>query len=130
MTHEYDSRVRLTSTTHEYDSRVRLASTARESDSRVRLVSTPREYDSRPPALPQNTLEYLTFAALSKVFAATTTYPYQVLRARLQDQHRSYTGVIDVTRTTYRQVMQRERGGAGEGGGGGGARPICRRVAG
>ena len=28
---------------------------------------------------------YLTFAAISKLFAALTTYPYQVVRARLQD---------------------------------------------
>jgi len=44
-----------------------------------------------------STMEYLSFAAMSKIIAATLTYPYQVLRARLQDQHRSYKGVIDVT---------------------------------
>jgi len=49
----------------------------------------------------QGTLEYLCFAALSKVFAASVTYPYQVVRARLQDQHRHYNGVIDVIQQTF-----------------------------
>lgn len=44
----------------------------------------------------QTTLEYLSFAAVSKIIAACVTYPYQVLRSRLQDQHVSYSGVIDV----------------------------------
>lgn len=45
-------------------------------------------------------LEYLVFAALSKLFATTVTYPYQVIRARLQDQHKKYAGIVDcVTRT-------------------------------
>lgn len=47
-------------------------------------------------------LEYISFAALSKVIAASSTYPYQVVRSRLQDQHRSYTGVLDVIRQTWR----------------------------
>lgn len=41
-------------------------------------------------------------AALSKIFAVATTYPYQVVRARLQDQHSRYDGVIDVIRRTWR----------------------------
>lgn len=47
-------------------------------------------------------MEYLTFAAISKLIAAGTTYPYQVVRARLQDQHRNYKGVTDVIRQTWR----------------------------
>uniref|UniRef100_A0A1A7Y489 Solute carrier family 25 member 32 n=1 Tax=Iconisemion striatum TaxID=60296 RepID=A0A1A7Y489_9TELE len=49
-----------------------------------------------------NALEYITMAALSKLFAVATTYPYQVVRARLQDQHNRYNGVIDVVMRTWR----------------------------
>lgn len=50
----------------------------------------------------QETSEYLTFAALSKLFAAGVTYPYQVVRARLQDQHRNYRGTWDCVDQTWR----------------------------
>lgn len=50
----------------------------------------------------QNTLEYITMAALSKLFAVATTYPYQVVRVRLQDQHNKYNGVVDVMSRTWR----------------------------
>lgn len=32
------------------------------------------------------------------MIAAATTYPYQVLRARLQDQHHNYQGTLDCTK--------------------------------
>ncbi|KAI4883108.1 hypothetical protein NFI96_003725 [Prochilodus magdalenae] len=54
------------------------------------------------PGLYRNPLEYITMAALSKIFAVATTYPYQVVRARLQDQHNTYLGVVDVIRRTWR----------------------------
>ncbi|KAI9257998.1 mitochondrial carrier domain-containing protein [Phascolomyces articulosus] len=42
-------------------------------------------------------MEYLGMAASSKVVATVTTYPYQVLRSRLQDRSTrdAYKGVID-----------------------------------
>ncbi|XP_057195784.1 solute carrier family 25 member 32b isoform X2 [Triplophysa rosa] len=49
-----------------------------------------------------NPLEYITMAALSKIFAVATTYPYQVIRARLQDQHNKYDGALDVIGRTWR----------------------------
>ncbi|XP_037070413.1 mitochondrial folate transporter/carrier-like [Pollicipes pollicipes] len=52
----------------------------------------------RPVQHRLSTLEYLQFAALSKLFAACITYPYQVVRARLQDHRASYSGSADVIR--------------------------------
>jgi solute carrier family 25 folate transporter 32 len=60
------------------------------------------DYYNQMPNTKLGTVEYLCFAALSKIFAATTTYPYQVIRARLQDQHRHYSGAIDVIQQTFR----------------------------
>ena len=40
-------------------------------------------------------------AACSKVVAVSVTYPYQVVRARLQDQEQKYAGIRDIVRRTY-----------------------------
>ena len=50
----------------------------------------------------QGTLEYLTGAAISKLIAAVATYPYQVVRARLQDQQSNYSGALNCVRQTFR----------------------------
>lgn len=60
------------------------------------------KYKKMPSEAKLNALEYITMAALSKIFAVATTYPYQVVRARLQDQHNKYNGVLDVVRRTWR----------------------------
>ncbi|KAG9279538.1 solute carrier family 25 member 32a [Astyanax mexicanus] len=46
-------------------------------------------------------LEYIVMAAVSKIAAVAATYPYQVVRARLQDQHNNYSGIADVIRRTW-----------------------------
>ncbi|XP_019383594.1 PREDICTED: mitochondrial folate transporter/carrier isoform X1 [Gavialis gangeticus] len=61
------------------------------------------KYKNRPSDTKLNTAEYITMAALSKIFAVSATYPYQVVRARLQDQHNTYSGVVDVIRRTWRK---------------------------
>ena len=55
-----------------------------------------------------NTLELISFAAISKTFAAVCCYPYQVIKSRLQVQHEyvehRYTGV----KNTITSICRRE----------------------
>ena len=44
----------------------------------------------------QGASEYIFFAAMSKLLAAVTTYPYQVVRARLQDQNGRHSRAIEL----------------------------------
>lgn len=60
------------------------------------------EYRQQPIDSKLSNSEYLIFAAISKFKAAITTYPYQVIRARLQDQHHSYKGTLDCIKQTYK----------------------------
>jgi len=48
------------------------------------------------------TSEYIVFAAMSKLCAIASTYPYQVMRARLQDHHHNYRGIWDCIQSTWR----------------------------
>ncbi|KAL8181823.1 UNVERIFIED_CONTAM: hypothetical protein K2H54_031038 [Gekko kuhli] len=66
------------------------------------LKSEYNKHWNRPSDSKLSTLEYITMAALSKIFAVSATYPYQVVRARLQDQHNRYSGVVDVMHRTWR----------------------------
>ncbi|GLH03484.1 Mitochondrial folate transporter/carrier [Gryllus bimaculatus] len=59
------------------------------------------QYRRYPIDTKLGTAEYLTFAALSKLLAAAATYPYQVVRARLQDQHHDYKGSLDCVLRTW-----------------------------
>lgn len=47
-------------------------------------------------------VENIGLAASSKFIAAATTYPYQVVRARLQDHHHDYRGTWHCIQSTFR----------------------------
>lgn len=55
----------------------------------------------------QSALTYITMAALSKIVAVVVTYPYQVIRARLQDRTYSqhYEGITDL----ISKILKNER---------------------
>ncbi|KAL8575033.1 hypothetical protein ACOMHN_063565 [Nucella lapillus] len=65
------------------------------------------QYRKQPLDTKLGSIEYILFAATSKMFAACLTYPYQVIRSRLQDQHRVYKGVIDVCQQIVRKESYR-----------------------
>ena len=58
------------------------------------------EHKGEPPEL--DTFHYSTFSSMSKVLAVVSTYPFQLIRARLQDQHQNYKNIFDVIRKTYK----------------------------
>ncbi|XP_014221573.1 mitochondrial folate transporter/carrier-like [Trichogramma pretiosum] len=59
-------------------------------------------YLNQPINRKLETIEYVTFAAISKLFAVAATYPYQVLRSRLQDLNHNYTGTIDCIKRIWK----------------------------
>ncbi|KAH8411057.1 hypothetical protein KR222_011281, partial [Zaprionus bogoriensis] len=65
------------------------------------------EYRKLPIDTKLATSEYLAFAAMSKLIAAAATYPYQVVRARLQDHHHRYSGTWDCIKQTWRYERMR-----------------------
>jgi len=60
------------------------------------------DYYNLPLSAKLGNKEYLMFAATSKLVAAFSTYPYQVVRARLQDRALKYNGALDCITRTYR----------------------------
>ncbi|XP_019869473.1 mitochondrial folate transporter/carrier isoform X1 [Aethina tumida] len=65
------------------------------------------QYRKLPHDSKLTTGEYLSFAAISKLIAAAATYPYQVLRTRLQDQHHDYKGTWDCIKKTWKYERMR-----------------------
>ncbi|ETN74346.1 hypothetical protein NECAME_13033, partial [Necator americanus] len=55
------------------------------------------------PGLYRGTRDYLMFSALSKSIATTVTFPYQVLRTRMQDHNVRSGGVWRTTVDTLRR---------------------------
>ncbi|KAI1724108.1 mitochondrial carrier protein [Ditylenchus destructor] len=55
-----------------------------------------------PTDSPLDTMDYLFFSTMSKTLSTIFTFPYQVLRTRLQDQHVNYSGVIDCVKKTVK----------------------------
>lgn len=49
-----------------------------------------------------NSSHYLIFSGLSKSLAVISTYPFQVIRSRIQDQHRNYKSLNEIITTTYK----------------------------
>lgn len=50
-------------------------------------------------------LDFLSLSAVSKIFAGSVTYPYQVVRARLQiyDANQKYRNARDVCKQVFKQ---------------------------
>ncbi|KXJ27628.1 mitochondrial folate transporter/carrier [Exaiptasia diaphana] len=61
-------------------------------------------YFNQPVNQKLNSYEYLIMASISKIFAASATYPYQVVRSRLQNHNTigQYNGAIDIIRKIIR----------------------------
>ena len=49
-----------------------------------------------------NSIHYLVFSGLSKTFAVLMTFPFQVVRARIQDQHQNYKSLTHVIQNLYK----------------------------
>lgn len=49
-----------------------------------------------------NVTHFTLFSSVSKMISVICTYPFQLCRARLQDQHQNYKNFLDVIVTTYK----------------------------
>lgn len=58
-------------------------------------------HNNMPISTKLGVAQYLIFAAVSKFVAVSVTYPYQVVRARLQNQFYSYDGNVDCMKTVW-----------------------------
>lgn len=67
------------------------------------LKTSYNKYRHQPIDAKLKSSEYLLFAAVSKLIAAITTYPYQVVRARLQDANCTFSGTRDCVIKTIRK---------------------------
>jgi solute carrier family 25 (mitochondrial folate transporter), member 32 len=49
-----------------------------------------------------DTVHFSLFSGLSKILAVVCTYPFQLIKARIQDQHQNYKSLFDVIHKTYK----------------------------
>ena len=66
------------------------------------MIKFYNKYQNRDMNTSLKSSECLIISALSKIIAVSVTYPYQVVRLRLQNQFANYKGSIDCIRTTFR----------------------------
>jgi solute carrier family 25 folate transporter 32 len=59
----------------------------------------------------QSTLEYISMAACSKVFATVCTYPYQVVKSRMQTEQKILAGEYSSVSSTIKSIYRNERMG-------------------
>ena len=60
------------------------------------------QFDNQFFIILQSALTYLSFAAASELFAVTATYPYRLLRTRMQDLHHQRVGTLQMFLRTLR----------------------------
>lgn len=69
---------------------------------RKQALSSPVQGSTIEQPIKLDTYHFSIFSSLSKILAVVCTYPFQLVRARLQDQHQSYKNLTEVVVKTYR----------------------------